>query len=565
MLMRIFSRTCLILFVLFLSSTIYGASQDPVRAKNGMVVSANEIASQVGVEILKKGGNAVDAAVAVGFALAVVHPTAGNLGGGGFMVIHLKDGTNTTIDFREKAPYNAHKNMYLDADGNLIDTLSYMSLSSSGVPGSVAGLLYVLEKYGSMSLADVISPAIDLAANGFVIGYQLAESINKHHDEFLKYSSSSDIFTNNGLLLDDDYELIQTDLAKTLTLIKQYGVDGFYKGKVADLIVAQSIKNGGLITHEDLEDYRPIERDPVLGMYKGKKVVTMGLPSAGGTNIVQILNVLSNCTITPDMWGSSQYIHLMTEIFKYIFADRSKYFGDKDFYDVPTEWLLSSEYTEYILSKLSNRDVPSSEIQPSKLPQYESKQTIHYCVMDNQGNAVSTTTTLNSSYGNKIVVEGAGFIMNNEMNDFAAQPGMPNLYGLVGSEANSIQPGKRMLSSMSPTIVLDDNEPYLVVGGLGGSMIMTSVLQVILNCMDFDMNIQEAIDAPRFHHQWLPDSLSYEKFTLSNDVKDNLIKMGHVIGKIEPIARVEGIMVDKQNKLIWGASDPRGYGKAVGY
>jgi len=559
-----FSNFVILLFLIGISS-LSAASKDPVHAKNGMVVSASEIASQVGVEILKQGGNAVDAAVAVGFTLAVTHPSAGNLGGGGFMVISLNDGTSTTIDFRETAPYKTHANIYLDINGNLIEDNSLRGWTSSGVPGSVAGMLYVLEKYGSMKLTDLITPAIELASNGFLLDYRLSELMKESFELFSKYESSRKIFTNNGSPWQEGDLLVQKDLAETLKLIRDKGFDGFYRGKIADLLVEQSKENGGYFSLEDLKNYQPIERKPILGNYKGHKIITMPPPSAGGINIVQILNVLEKAEISKDMWGSSKYIHLLTEIFKRIFADRSKYFGDSDFYPVPIDWLLSDDYAENLFHNISSKALPANEIAPSSSIIGESKETTHYCVIDKDGNAVSTTVTLNSPFGNRIVVEGAGFLMNNEMDDFSSQPGKPNVYGLIGSEANSIQPYKRMLSSMSPTIILKDNHPYLIVGARGGSMIMTSVLQVIVNCIDFEMNISEAIDAPRIHHQWLPDKLTFENLGIVNDVRENLIKRGHIFGETDVIGRVEGILIDNENKIIWGASDSRGFGKAIGY
>ncbi|MFC2082119.1 gamma-glutamyltransferase [Bacteroidota bacterium] len=563
--MQISSKILVLLVFIFSTFNIFSASRDPVKSKNGMVVSASEIASKVGIEILKNGGNAIDAAVAVGFALAVVHPPAGNVGGGGFMVIHLNDGFNTTIDFRETAPSMAHKDMYLDNNGEVRDSTSSTGWTSSGVPGSVEGYLYALEKYGTMELSQVMKPAIEFASNGFVIGLKLAETINNRNEIFNKHKSSKELFTVKGDTLPEDHLLIQKDLANTLKLIRDEGRDGFYKGETAELIVEQSSRNGGIISLEDLANYSVVERESIKGKYKGFDIITMGPPSAGGINLIQILKILERFTITPDMWGSSKYIHLLTEIFKFVFADRAYHFGDSEYYSVPQDWLLSDEYTERIYSKINNTAIPSSEINHSIPQKIESRETTHFSVIDKDGNAVGTTITLNSSFGNRIIVDGAGFFMNNEMDDFSIKPGSPNLYGLVGSEANSIEGGKRMLSSMTPTILLEDGKPFMILGARGGSMIMTSVLQVVVNVIDFKMNIREAIDAPRIHHQWLPDELVHEKYGMTTDVKNNLIQRGHEFGEEDSIARVQGILIDNLNGIIWGASDSRSFGKAVGY
>jgi gamma-glutamyltranspeptidase/glutathione hydrolase len=565
--MQTFSKIFLLLFIiLFFSYNSFSESKDPVRGKNGMVVSASELASQVGVEILKKGGNAVDAAVAVGFALAVTYPAAGNIGGGGFMVIHLNDGTNTTIDYREKAPLSATEFLYQDSLGNFLPEKSQEGVTSSGVPGSVAGLIYALEKYGSLSLAEIIQPAIDLARNGFVLEYRLARSFEYEIDSFNKYESSKKIFTKDGSAFIEGDLFIQNDLANTLELIKNGGVDGFYSGKTAELIVNQISQQGGYITIEDLRNYRPIERSPITTDYKGYKVITMGPPSGGGVSLLQMLNILENKSFEKNEWGSSSYYHNLIEAMKYTFADRSKHIGDPDFYDVPIDWLLSKKYAEELFNKIKNDATPSSEILPGEANSYsESEETTHYSVIDKFGNAVSTTTTINSSFGSKVVVDGAGFLLNNEMDDFSSKPGEPNQFGLIGSEANKIEPGKRMQSSMSPTIILKDDKAFMLIGSPGGSTISTVVLQVILNVLDFGMDIQQAIDMPRIHHQWLPDEINYEKFGLSLDVIQSLQNRGHIFGGIRTLGRCEGIVVDFENEIFFGATDPRGYGAAIGF
>lgn len=565
--MHIFSKiTLLLILISSLSLRINAESKDPIRAKNGMVVSASTIASEVGVQILKKGGNAVDAAVAVGFALAVTYPSAGNIGGGGFMLIHLNDGTNTTIDYREKAPISAKEKMYLDSAGNFIPELSQFGVTSSGVPGSVAGLIYALQKYGTLSLEEIIQPAIELAENGFPLEYRLAKSLEYENEYFKRYPSTKKVFTKDGLPFNEGDILFQKDLANTLKKIRDFGADGFYSGEVAQLIVNQINKDGGYITLEDLKSYKPIERKPVKTIYRGYDVLTMGPPSAGGVSLIQMLNILENFYFTKNQWGSSEYLHCLVESMKYAFADRSKHIGDPDFYAVPLENLLSKQYAIFLSEKIGDEAIPSEKIFPSDLSQLiESEETTHYSIIDNYGNAVSTTTTINSGYGSKVVVEGAGFLLNNEMDDFSVKPGIPNQFGLTGSEANKIEPEKRMVSSMSPTILLNDNKPFLIIGSPGGSTIATVVLQVLLNVVDFEMDIQQAIDMPRIHHQWLPDQIDYEKFGLTVDVINALKKKGHNLGFERTLGRVEGIIADYKNNLFYGATDPRGFGAAVGY
>ena len=565
--MQIFSKTAILFaIIIFCASNLLADSKDPVRGKNGMVVSASNLATKVGVEILKKGGNAIDAAVAVGFALAVTYPAAGNLGGGGFMVIHLKDGINITIDYREKAPQSINEFIFQDSLGNFLPDKSQEGVTSSGVPGSVAGLIYALEKYGTLSLKEAIQPAIDLAMNGFELEYRLAKSFEYELDYFNKYPSSKKIFSKGGNSYQEGDLFIQYDLAKTLQLIKEKGIDGFYKGEIAELIVKQINSDSGYITLDDLANYTPVERAPITTDYKGYKIVTMGPPSGGGVTLLQMLNILENYSFNKEEWGSSQYIHKLVMAMKYSFADRSRHIGDPDFYKVPINWLLSKNYANEIFNKIDSTATTSSEILPgNNLGLTESEETTHYSVIDKFGNAVSTTTTLNSSYGSGIVVDGAGFLLNNEMDDFSSKPGVPNQFGLIGSEANKIEPGKRMLSSMSPTIVLKDIKPVLIVGSPGGSTISTVVLQVIMNVLDFDMDIQQAIDMPRIHHQWLPDIINYEPFGLSLDVIESLQNMGHLFGDKRILGRTEGIMFDFENQIFYGATDPRGYGAAVGY
>ncbi len=539
-----------------------------------MVVSASSYASQAGIDILKKGGNAVDAAVAAGFALAVTYPSAGNLGGGGFMVIHLADGKNVTIDYREKAPLSAFRDMYLDKDSSFVPALSQQGATSSGVPGSVAGLLYALKKYGTLPLSVVIQPAVSLAEKGWRLNARDARYFNGAVPVFQKYPSTSKIFLKDSVSTYNEGDLfLQPELAQTLERIRDEGRDGFYKGVTARLIVNQVKSMGGYITAEDLEKYEPVERKPVTGNYRGYEVVSMAPPSSGGIALIELLNILENYDLKSESWNSSSYIHHLVEAMKYAYADRTYHLGDPDFYPVPQQQLISSSYAESIFNRIEaagDTAVPSGEIKSLDTKQYyESKETTHYSVYDKYGNAVSTTTTINSTFGSGVVVEGAGFLLNNEMDDFSSKPGTQNQFGLLGTEANSIQPEKRMLSSMTPTIILKNDKPYLIIGSPGGSTIITVVLQVVLNCIVFDMNIREAIEKPRIHHQWIPDSIYYEPGALTDNVRTELTSMGYHFVDENADTRVlgiaEGILIDSKNKIIYGTDDPRGGGLALGY
>ncbi|MBA4250242.1 MAG: gamma-glutamyltransferase [Chlorobiaceae bacterium] len=557
----------LILFSNFIYSQnlLFAEPRNPIRAKNGMVVSANELASKVGIQILKRGGNAIDAAVAVGFALAVTYPVAGNIGGGGFMIIHTKDGKSIAIDFREVAPAAATRNMFLDSDGNFLPDLSQVGIKSAGVPGSVSGLLYALKKYGTMKIEDVIQPAINMAEIGFPLPYSTANSIKYTLDDFSQFPSSMKIFSKNGEAYQEGEIFKQPDLAFVLNEIKNFGVDGFYKGKVAELIVDQQNKMGGLITLDDLANYKTIEREVVRGSYNNFEIISMPPSSSGGVALIQLLNILENFSFKENEWGSSNYIHTLVEAMKYVYADRAVHLGDSDFYNVPIDWLTSKAYAKKIADKIKNSATPSDSIFAGSPDSFEGENTTHYSVYDKDGNAVSVTTTINSGYGSKLVVEGAGFLLNNEMDDFSSKPNTPNQFGLIGSEANSIEPGKRMLSSMTPTIVLHNEKPFLILGSPGGSTIITVVLQVILNIIEFNMDIEQAVYSPRIHHQWKPDKLYFEKFGLSKDVIENLKSMGHIIGNERVLGIVEAIMIDQKNKIIFGVTDKRGAGKVEGY
>jgi gamma-glutamyltranspeptidase/glutathione hydrolase len=542
------------------------ASRRPVKALNGMVVSSDSLATQVGVEILKKGGNAVDAAVAVGFALAVTYPQAGNIGGGGFMVIRMANGETVTIDFREKAPMKASENMFLDENGNFVPEKSQVGHLSVGVPGSVAGLLLALEKYGTMSRREVLKPAIELAEKGFIVNEGLANAFKNAFEHFKKFPSTMRYFSKNGQPYSAGDRLVQKDLAKVLKLIRDKGRDGFYKGKVADLIVEEMKRGGGLITYEDLENYQPVLRKPVVGNYRGYEIISMGPPSSGGVCLIELLNILENFDLKKYGFGSSYTIHYLVEAMKRVYADRAEYLGDPDFVQIPLDKLLSKEYAKELASEIDTfYATPSSRIIRSVSPTSEGVHTTHYSVVDRWGNVVAVTTTINSYFGSMVAVDGAGFFLNNEMDDFSAKPGAPNQFGLLGSKANSIQPGKRMLSSMTPTIVLKNGKPFLVLGSPGGSTIITSVLQVILNVVDFGMNIQEAVDSPRIHHQWYPDQIFFERRGLPRDVIENLERRGHnLVERAGYQGEVQAILID-ENGVKYGAVDPRGYGLAMGY
>lgn len=565
--MRISTSSKFLFIVIFLSliPTFLIAGGNPVRSRSGMVVTASPLSTDVGVKILNKGGNAVDAAVAVGFALAVTYPTAGNIGGGGFMVLHLADGTNTTLDFRETAPLAAYDKMFLDSYGNYDPEKSQSGWKSSGVPGTVHGLITALEKYGTLPLSEIIQPAIDLAENGFILTHDMANSINAFYDDYMKYESSKKIFTKDGKKFSEGDLFVQKDLANTLKVIRDKGKQGFYKEEIAKKFISESNKNGGIFTQKDFEDYKTIERKPIIGSYRGYKIVSMAPPSSGGVCLIEALNVLENYNFSKDEWGSSRYFHILVETLKRVYADRSVHLGDPDFYTVPFEFLTSKKYGSNIANSIGDKALPSASISATNLKYHESEETTHYSIADKYGNAVSTTYTINSAYGNRIVVEGLGFLLNNEMDDFSSKPGAPNQFGLIGSTANSIQPKKRMLSSMTPTIVLKDDKPYLVIGSPGGSTIITQVMQTIQNVIDFGMNVYDAIAVPRIHHQWLPDEIYYEAHALSEDVKRNLLERGHIIGPIRSLGRMEGIIIDSEKNIFYGTSDPRGFGKAAGY
>lgn len=537
----------------------------PVYAKQGMVASEQGLATQVGADILRQGGNAVDAAVAVGFALAVVLPNAGNIGGGGFMVLHdARSGGNYSVDFRETAPFKADRDMYLDKDGNVIDGRSLYTHFAVGVPGTVAGMEYALKKWGTMSLAQVIAPAIKLAEKGFVVGPMLASTLKEEKDNLGKWPQSKSIFFKNGEPLQEGDLLVQKDLANSLKLIAKQGAKAFYEGDIAKKIVAEMERNQGLITLEDLKGYKVVERKPIEGEYRGYKVVTMPPPSSGGVHLVQILNILERYPMADYGVNSAKSIHYLAEAMKLAYADRSEYLGDPDFVKIPVTGLISKKYADELAQGISESKVKAaSEIKPGKPQPYESDQTTHFSVMDKHGNAVAVTYTLNFNFGSGIVAEGTGILLNDEMDDFSAKPGVPNAFGLIGGEANAIAPQKRPLSSMTPTLVMKDNKPWLVTGSPGGARIITTVLQSIVNTIDHKMNPAEAIVTPRVHHQWLPDELRIEE-GLSPDTLSLLKAQGYNIKEKAPMGRVQIIQATENG--FYGYSDPRNpEGKTIGY
>ncbi|MHC2250345.1 gamma-glutamyltranspeptidase/glutathione hydrolase [Bradyrhizobium embrapense] len=552
----------------------YAASVAPVAAENGMVVSAQHLATQVGIEVLKRGGNAVDAAVAVGYALAVAYPAAGNLGGGGFMTIQLADGRKTFLDFRETAPKGATANMYLDKDGNVIPGLSTKGHLAVGVPGSVAGMEYAREKYGTMKRADVIAPALQLAEDGFVLDQGDVSMLETSTKDFQDDPASGAIFLNNGKPFQVGERLTQHELAETLREISKRGTDGFYKGWVGAAIVASSQAGKGLLTQEDLDNYRVRELAPVECDYRGYHVVSAPPPSSGGVVICEILNILEGYPLKELGYHSAQAVHYQIEAMRHAYVDRNSYLGDPDFVKNPLERLLDKNYAAKIRAAIDPAKAGvSKDIKPG-VPPHEGSNTTHYSIADKDGNAVSVTYTLNDWFGAKVTAAKTGVLLNDEMDDFTAKVGVPNLYGLVQGEANSIVPGKRPLSSMSPTIVTRDGKPVMVVGTPGGSRIITAVLLTMINAIDYDMNAQEAVDMPRFHQQWLPDLTNLEDFTLSPDTRKILEGMGQKFGPPQPANHLAVIIIGAPslggkpvgNNRFYGANDPRrNSGLAGGY
>ena len=537
----------------------------PVVGKSGMVASEQRLASNIGLEILKKGGNAVDAAVAVGFALAVALPNAGNIGGGGFMMVHdAKSGKTIALDFREMAPAKASRDMYLDDKGQVVNNKSLYTHFASGVPGTVAGMTHALEKWGTLPLADVIQPAIDLAEKGYPVSPTLAEALAVEKDNLGKWDTTKAIFFKDGEPMKAGDQLVMKDLANSMRLIAKEGKDAFYKGAIADQIVQEMSKHGGLITKEDLANYKVVEREPVTGDYRGYQVVSMPPPSSGGIHIIQMLNVLEHFPLNESGPNSAKTIRLVAETMKRAYADRSEYLGDTDFVKVPQKGLMAKAYADD-LAKIVGEDkvVPAKDIKPGAPQKYESDQTTHYSIVDKDGNAVAVTYTLNLNFGSGIVAGNTGILLNNEMDDFSSKPGVPNAFGLIGGEANAIEPGKRPLSSMTPTMVLKDNKPWLVTGSPGGARIITTVLQTLINSIDFGMNPAVAASTPRFHHQWLPDELRLEP-GFSPDTVALLKQQGYKVVVKPTMGRTQTIQV--RDNMMYGYSDPRNPdGVTVGY
>ena len=552
----------------------YSASPAPVAAENGMVVTAQHLATRVGVDVLKDGGNAVDAAVAVGYALAVVYPAAGNLGGGGFMTIQMADGRKTFLDFREKAPLAATPNMYLDAAGNVIKGLSTHGHLAVGIPGSVSGLEQARAKYGSMARSALIAPAIRYASDGFVLEQGDVDMLHTATEAFKQDAAGAAIFLNKGEPFAVGQKLVQKDLAATLQLISDKGESGFYKGPVGAAIVAASQAGKGIITQADLDQYKTREMKPVECDYRGFGVVSAPPPSSGGVIICEILNVLEGYPLKDLGYRSAQAVHYQIEAMRHAYMDRNSYLGDPDFVKNPLERLLSKDYAARLRAAIAPGKAGVSKDIKSGVAPHEGSNTTHYSIIDRFGNAVAVTYTLNDWFGAKVTAAGTGVLLNNEMDDFTVKVGVPNLYGLVQGEANAIAPGKRPLSSMSPTIVNQGGKPVMVLGTPGGSRIITAVLHTILNVIDYGMNMQEAVDAPRFHQQWLPEVTSVENFALSPDTRKLLEAMGHKFGNPQPANHLAAILVGAPSlggkpvgkNRFYGANDPRrNTGLALGY
>ncbi len=534
-------------------------SQKKTICNNGAVVSAHPLASKVGVDILKQGGNAVDAAIATQLALAVVYPGAGNIGGGGFMVAHLQNGKNIALDYREKAPSKASRDMYLDSDGNPQMHLSQDGHLAAGVPGTIAGL-FASHQYALLPFKKLIQPAIDLAENGFAITVSEAASFNELKQQFIKLNSAAPVFVKNSLWKEGD-TLIQKDLANTLKRIRDNGQDGFYTGETANLIVAEMQKGKGIISVEDLKNYKAVERVADVFTYKNNTIVTMPLPSSGGIILQQMMKMVAQRNIAAMKFESLQSVQLMVEVERRAYADRAEFLGDPDFVKVPVKKLTNTDYL-----KERMKDYDATKAGSSKMVKAgnitESEETTHLSVVDKNGNAVSVTTTLNGGYGSRTVVSGAGFLLNNEMDDFSVKPGVPNMYGAVGNEKNAIAPNKRMLSSMTPTIVLKNNKPFLVVGTPGGTTISTSVYQTLIDILEFGMSPEDAVNKPKFHHQWQPDMVFVEK-DFDATVKKQLETMGYKIVSRGQIGRTEVIQIN--GKQIIAVGDKRGDDAAEGY
>jgi len=547
--------------LVLLAAAIPMWAAQPVRARHGMVVTRERHATEAGLQILKSGGNAIDAAVTVGLALAVTHPSAGNIGGGGFMLIRLADGRTTFIDFRERAPQGASHDMYLGPDGKPTKD-SVLGYRATGIPGTVRGLEYARDHYGKKAWAELVHPAVELAAKGFALSYGQAQGLRGQR-EFANFPESYRIYQRNGKFYEPGDIFVQDDLARTLGRIEKLGAKDFYEGETAQLLAKDMAAHGGLITVADLKGYKVHERATLQGTYKGYTILTAPPPSSGGIGILQMLGMLDGTGYEKGGAGSASTVHYMTEAMRRYFADRSQYLGDPDFYKVPLHSLLDPNYLRKRRESIDpEKATPSTEIAPATNLRAESYETTHYSVADGEGNIALVTYTLNGGYGSKVTATGLGFLLNNEMDDFAAKPGAPNMFGLVQGEANAIQPRKTPLSSMVPTIVMREGKPYLALGSPGGSTIINTVLEVMVNVMDFHMNVQDAVNWPRFHHQWMPDRLSVEP-GYSPDTVALLEKRGYTVRRVNAQGECAAILFD--NGWLEGAPDPRTEGTAQGY
>lgn len=557
-------------FALFLP--INAAWREPVRAQHAIVASQSPLAAQIGANVMKKGGNAIDAAVAVAIAMAVTYPEAGNLGGGGFMLIRFADGRTTAIDYREMAPKAANRDIFVDKDGNLIkgEGSSTVGYRASGVPGTPAGLEYAFKKYGSgkVSWSNLIEPSRLLAQNGYVLTNRLANLFISYKSNLEKYEDSKKIFLNNGNFFKEGDTLKQPELAQTLARIQKFGAKGFYEGQTAKLIADDMKAHNGLITLEDLKNYKVREREPLRGSYRGYPIITMPPPSSGGIVMLQTLAMLEKYDIRKMGWASSEKYHVLVEALRRSFADRAEYMGDPDFTTVPLTELLDKNYLERRGATINlNKASTSQEIRAGEITGKEPTETTHFTIIDKDGTIVTNTYTINDLYGSGVTAKGTGVLLNDEMDDFAARPGKPNLFGLIQGEKNKVEPGKRPLSSMTPTIVLHkDGSPWFALGARGGPRIINAVLQTVINMIDHDMNIQQAIDAPRIHHQWLPDEIMWEPFGMSNDTRKALEGLGHKFTERPAyVAQATGIAIEEKTGVRLGAIDARGDGEAIGY
>jgi gamma-glutamyltranspeptidase / glutathione hydrolase len=555
---------------IFLSQNGFSAWREPIRAKNAIVASQHELASKIGVEIMKKGGNAIDATIAVGFALAVVYPEAGNIGGGGFMLMRFKDGKSTAIDYREMAPNAATRDIYVDEKGELIkgEGSSTIGYRASGVPGTPAGFEMAFKKYGSKKVtwSQLVEPARLLAQNGYVLSFRLANLFKAYRENLEKYDETKRVFLKDGKFYEEGEVFKQPDLAKTLGRIQKFGAKDFYEGATAKLIAEDMKLHNGLITLEDLRGYTPKERTPIQGTYRGFPVISMPPPSSGGIAMLEVLNILEGYDIRKMGYNSAEKYHVLTEAMRRAFADRSHFLGDPDFVKVPATELIDKKYADVLRSTIDlAKASKSSDIRHGE-PTKEPTETTHFTIADKEGNVVSNTYTINDLYGSAVTIKGTGMLMNDEMDDLAARPGTQNLYGLIQGEANAVAPKKRPLSSMTPTIVLrKDGSNWFALGARGGPRILTTSLQCVINVIDHDMNIQAAIDAPRIHHQWFPDEIVFEPFGLSPDTRKLLENMGHkFVARPTNIASATGIMIDEKGVRL-GAIDSRSDGEAIGY